>query len=93
MAERKIVDDTHYIPIKRGNGILRREIKGARLNQRGQARIFADFRCSAGFGSNAPSALRRNMPAPRPMTLLEPLAVERHWHGNNHASGSKRWNF
>ena len=26
MAERKIVDDTHYIPIKRGNGILRREV-------------------------------------------------------------------
>ena len=26
MADRKIVDETNYIPIKRGNGILRREV-------------------------------------------------------------------
>ena len=26
MAERKIVDETNYIPSKRGNGILRREV-------------------------------------------------------------------
>ncbi len=26
MPEKKAVDDTHYIPAKRGNGILRREI-------------------------------------------------------------------
>lgn len=26
MADKKIVDETNYIPIKRGNGILRREV-------------------------------------------------------------------
>ena len=26
MADRKIVDETNYIPSKRGNGILRREV-------------------------------------------------------------------